>query len=665
MQRFFKLVFLMFFILPYANTSAQVTQKASTPFIQGLNYKFGKVSKKELELKAYQPDTTAKAVSLLSRCELYFDYTTGLVIRTCYHDRIKILSDEAKGLATVSRFYYKSRDDVHNQDRISKVKGYSFNLENGKIVKTKLKKNYISKEKVSNTAYELKFSLPNVKKGTVIEYTYTVTSPRYWDIPSFDFQGDIPYDKVELEATFPGCLTINTNLTGWQKVNKKVEKVRDTMLDGFATRATYTSTQVPALRKEPYIWCLENFRSTIRFNLTGIRYQDMSYKDFSNSWEKVRDYYYKSDNFGKNIKRRPLLDIEIKSENLAKMSVEEKVLLAYKMVKQKVSWNGKYRVFCDNLKEVVKKGEGSNAAINFLVMQLLRKWRIEVAPALLVTRDKGIFPCNVMEGFFNTFVLGVKKGTYYFYTDASNIYGKFNFLPLNLSVDKAVLMPPKGATQIVNLDYTKKSIYIANAKSKIDEDGLLKADMTITSMGYRARSEKAKYEKMHKDSIAFIENFEKEEEVTVLSYGPNKFMQNKTTNVTQISLEKELQTTSDRIYVNPMIIPHISKQPFKAQQRILPIEFPYTSRVMLNNMIEIPEGYEVEELPKPLVATTKGNKIRLHYKAKVLGNKIQLSYRYDLNRRFFLPKEYELIQRFFTEMVKQNNAMVVLKRKDI
>lgn len=64
----------------------------------------------------------------------------------------------------------------------------------------------------------------------------------------------------------------------------------------------------------------------------------------------------------------------------------------------------------------------------------------------------------------------------------------------------------------------------------------------------------------------------------------------------------------DLIYVNPMIFLHVSKCPFIQTERQLPLEMPYTEHILQATMLTIPEGYAVEELPKPLNLKRKTDK---------------------------------------------------------
>jgi len=117
----FLLLFFYFFSSPH--TQAQSAENKTTPFLTGINYKFGKIAKEELELTSYMPDSTAKAVYIIKQGETDYEYINELVLITSYYCRIKLLKDNAEDLANIEHIYYNSEHDNKNRDRITELKG--------------------------------------------------------------------------------------------------------------------------------------------------------------------------------------------------------------------------------------------------------------------------------------------------------------------------------------------------------------------------------------------------------------------------------------------------------------------------------------------------------------------------------------------------------------
>src|SRR5690606_29814297 len=73
----------------------------------------------------------------------------------------------------------------------------------GKISETKMKSESVFKEVVDKNHDLTKFTLPNVKEGSVIEYTYRLTSDFVFNFKGWQFQFEIPVVLTEYRATFP------------------------------------------------------------------------------------------------------------------------------------------------------------------------------------------------------------------------------------------------------------------------------------------------------------------------------------------------------------------------------------------------------------------------------------------------------------------------------
>ncbi|HET7733106.1 MAG TPA: DUF3857 domain-containing protein, partial [Paludibacter sp.] len=134
---------------------------------QDLSLKYGKISSYELDMKSYEKDTTAEAVVLYDDGYTSYEWVNdGFKINQELKQKIKILKQDGVDRATISLpYYYKTNGD---RETISNLEAFSYNMENGKVVKNKLDKKYIFDEEISNRYRQLKFSIPNVKVGSVI-----------------------------------------------------------------------------------------------------------------------------------------------------------------------------------------------------------------------------------------------------------------------------------------------------------------------------------------------------------------------------------------------------------------------------------------------------------------------------------------------------------------
>lgn len=184
-----------------------------------INTNFGKISDEEINLTQYDPDTTAEALILYEHTDVHFVYSAqaGFELVTDFSTRIKILKDEGVSQANITIPYYFI--GYEQEEKVTKLQGFVYNRVNGKIVKTKLDKDYIFDEQISENTKQKKFTFPNVKQGSIIEYKYSLRSDFYYNIPPIIAQRNIPILHLETTVTIPEYFQYNTNITGWTLPN--------------------------------------------------------------------------------------------------------------------------------------------------------------------------------------------------------------------------------------------------------------------------------------------------------------------------------------------------------------------------------------------------------------------------------------------------------------
>jgi hypothetical protein len=114
-----------------------------------------------------------------------------------------------------------------------------------------------------------------------------------------------------------------------------------------------------------------------------------------------------------------------------------------------------------------------------------------------------------------------------------------------------------------------------------------------------------------------------------------------------------------------MVFKHISTNPYMQEKRKLPVEMPYPYSLRISNSLTIPEGYQVEELPKQVQFSMSDEGGTCRYLVQVVENRILMTYIFNMNRIFFGVEEYDLLKEFWATIVNKNNEMIVLKKKTL
>lgn len=262
---------------------------------QQVKVKFGDVSEEELKMTVYEKDPDASAVVLYEEKSTHYDYVNnvGMIVKTHYFVRIKILTND--GLKYADHFikYYVGKTRT-NSDVLSGLSGNTYNLADGKIEKTKLSKEGIFEEKISEYVMRTKFAFPAVQPGSIIEYKYDLASPRDGYLEDCVFQRSIPVKYSKYELLVPEYYSFTKETKGYYPFKKVSQEKRNKSFIIGAEQLNYTADEyvfeveeLPAMKDEDYVWCTNDYKTRITFELRSFIIPGHYYKEFSNSWENV------------------------------------------------------------------------------------------------------------------------------------------------------------------------------------------------------------------------------------------------------------------------------------------------------------------------------------------------------------------------------------------
>jgi hypothetical protein len=119
----------------------------------------------------------------------------------------------------------------------------------------------------------------------------------------------------------------------------------------------------------------------------------------------------------------------------------------------------------------------------------------------------------------------------------------------------------------------------------------------------------------------------------------------------------------DRMYFNPMMGEGIKENLFTAAERHYPIEMPFNVDEIFTLRIEIPKGYVIEEMPKPVRIRLGDGDGSYEYLYQTDEQAVQFRSRLVLKRTYFQPDAYQPLRDFFAAVLKKQGEMIVFKKK--
>lgn len=666
---------LLFFAFLFQILSPIYSQQAETAVLSP-SLKYSKPSDEELAMTTYAPDTAATAVVLYSKTRARYDLIANEFRLTyTYEVKIKVLKSEGTSCADIHIPFYSNEKNSTMKESVTQIDASSYNLEGGKVVRTKMKRDLIFEERLNNKYMQIKFSIPAVREGTVFEYKYQVNSDFYYTINQWEAQKDIPVLLTQYDIIIPEYFKFNLDARGSHFLNPKDEaetlsfnlqfqggQIETVNCSG--RHLQFTGHQLPALRADNYVWCPDDFRSGVNFELRGIDFPGAIYKSFTHTWKEIDKMLLEDEDFGSLLKMKNPYREEMAMLPFHKLTNRhEKISAIYLYLKKKISWNNQYGLYGYEVKKAIKNGTGNNAEINFVLMSMLRDAQIPCYPVVMSRKNLGILPLthpSIQK--LNTFVVGIADtDSTMVYLDGSVTNGYLDVLPPVLMVDRARLISNANTDNWINLSTLGKNQIRSVVKAQISPDGKISGSRQTSYYGQYAANFRRRYHAA-KDSAEFISKLETEENIQVKKFNTAEVNQFSPKLTEFFEFEKQSTVNDNLIYVNPMIFMHISKSPFIQTERQLPLEMQYTEQYTLVNQITIPDGYIVEELPKSMSIRTEDRQGTCRFSSVLQNNVITITYVFTLNKLLFLSTEYLGVKSFWETIAEKNNEILVLKK---
>ncbi|PWH84350.1 transglutaminase [Algibacter marinivivus] len=668
-----KIITILFCILISANTFSQ-------------NYKFGKVSKEELSENVCPIDSSANAVYLYKYRNTYYEYdkVNGFKLITEIHERVKIYNQEGFNHATKQIRLYKM--SAGNHEKISTIKAQTYNLEEEKIVIDKLNKSSIFETEANKYNDKIKFTMPNIKPGSVIEYKYKITSPFWSKVDEFVFQHSIPIKKLEASFEAPEYYSFKVNTKGFLTITPKIEyergfitfinKTRNTGNGRTSASATtiskseleyskhiskYISENIPALKDEPYVNNINNYRASVKYELSYTKFPNSIAETYSTTWGDVVERIYESPSFGEELKKTSYFKKDIDALVGSVSDPATKLGLIYNFVKSQVKWNGYYGFYADDVREAYKEHVGSSGDINLMLTAMLRYAGLNANPVLVSTRTHGVPLFPTREGY-NYVVTCVKlQDDSVALLDATEQYAAPNILPFRALNWQGRIVAENGGSQLVDLYPKTKSNNSITMMVKIDKEGTLEGSYRSIKTNHIALSFRAKYNDADKDE--FLEKIEnKGLEISDYDVKNSEDLSKPIIESYKFVKESQADIIGDKMYFSPLFHLKVSENPFKLEKREFPIDFGYPSVISHRVIINIPEGYKIENLPEPAAIGLPDNLGSFKFKVVGCGNTIQVSVVSQINQSIISPLYYEALKEYFNKFIQKEDEQIVLTK---
>jgi len=615
------------------------------------------VSPDELKMTSVPEAPGAPAVLLYRQV----DRDDGRIPHEETYKRIKILTEEGRKYANVEIPFVKGVENVRGvKARTVKPDGTIVRFD-GKVYEQTIVK-----------AKGLKFlaktiTLPDVQVGGIIEYKYSVDYPSGWVYDSKWVLSDELFTrraKFALQANDAFALRWSWPL-GLPAGSPPPKE------EGHGT-IRMESVNIPAFQVEDYMPPENSLKYRVDFIYTE---EGVPEKDPAKFWKSYAKKRYEGvENFAN---RKKAMEQAVAQTVTASDSPQAKLEKIYARVqqirntsieKEKTEQEMKRdkEKEVSNVEDVWKRGYGNGAQITWLFLGMARAAGLEASPVMVARRNQNFFNSNVMnENQLNDNVVLVRLDGRDLFFDPGTAFTPYGSLPWWETTVQGMKLAKDGGSWVdIPAADSSRTVIERKADLKLDTEGTLTGKLTVSYSGAEAQalrldehleddtSRKKMLEDMVRESIPAAIEVE-------LSNKPD-WASSSATLVAEFTLKVPgwVSGAGKRAMFPVGLFSSAEKGVFDHGTRLYPVYIHYPYRKLDDITVEMPLGWKVSSVAKPLDTDVKAAAYTL--KSEEHSGTLHLSrmLRCDL---MLVPKEnYGALRNFFQLVRTGDDEQVVL-----
>ncbi len=628
---------------------------------------------KNLKTNRYSIDTEASAVVLHENIYRHIIWTeSGFSEKSTVHMIIKIIKSDAAYLGDIHVVYSQ---DARNSS--SNFKGTTYNLDGEKVIESEVGKDDKLKKKIVNNNVVMSFSMPSVKEGSIIDYSYEIVS--YFNELTVNWQIQDQYPKLESEfsITFPKSVQFTT--ISHTRLNSKsfdLEGDAENSTDNFCfVKRDYAESQktfwirrnIPGVKKESYVVNRVNQLERLEMQMTGTGGWDRMIQ-YDNSWNILNKSWWPG--FGgmkeKLTEAHSLYKMDLDSLISRDMDAVEKTTIIYKFLRWRLTASDYNVIGRYNLKEAYSNKRGTPSELNLTLVAMLRDAGVDASPIILGATDH-VSPIEKMPVFNRIIFIAcaVYVDSNLILLDITDKNNPLGALSPHYYNGYSWIMGDKGKGIYLTTDMLREKM-ITSVKISDFGDSTASVEI-IQKLGMIRSAEKRREWTQDKEkSKKKMTEFRKilPEDVSVIESS----IDNETNPDAPLVIKQKCILSFDSktkdFFLPANFVKFFDSNPFREAKRQLIIEFPYGIDYSYHLNIQLPENIAPENVPEPV--NLEFDKNGMSYKKMTSYvpelNMLTVNAAFNVDNTAYGTDQYEGIKTFFQKIVDDNNQMIVLKK---
>ena len=242
-------------------------------------------------------------------------------------------------------------------------------------------------------------------------------------------------------------------------------------------------------------------------------------------------------------------------------------------------------------------------------------------------------------------------------------------LPLGLLPERAIndhgrIIYSKEKTEWISLQTDKKDIEKEYLQITLNPDYTLSGKRVVGYDEYGAYKKRQELERYNsdKDYISDCESGLQGLKINSMDIQNKDDIYSRLQETWTVDLSDKVEVIDDLLLVNLNLFERLKENPFKMNGRVYPVNYPYCLNKSQTVILQLPDGYEVSELPTSIAIglPENGGKFIVSYSKQ--GNSVAMTCKLDISKELFLPQEYAVLKEFYTQIVNKEAEPLILKK---
>ena len=646
-------------------------------YFQNSPAKFGQIRQADVDITSYANDPKARGVVLfdVGKSEFLESEEGGYHIRFTRHKRVKVFDKSEVTQTEVSIPYYM--DGFGRTEDISKIEAITFNLENGKLIRSPLDPSQVFEEKINKQWRRLKFTFPNVQKGSILELRYTLITPFHFHLPDWEFQTSIPTLHSEYQAcmipfyeyvyTTQGISAFDTQETKQGSIERSWGQVSNPYgmnNHGFRFKDnihTFAMTDIPAFADESYITSKDDYIMKIDFQLARFNRVNGGVQEIISTWPELNKRLLQAEHFGRYLRSAEKIahkQLQNELRPLLQQSKTEKQRAIIEYVKKTYTWNNHYSKYASqNTKSFITQKTGNSAEINLYLIALLREAGIQAEPVIISTRGNGKVRRSYPFEHYTNYVIALIKDNDTYLADATEDLLPYDRLPIRCLNSVGLVVEKTHNDQWIAMERDFPSIDKKLITTTIDPKSMQSSHRVsiqtkhYDSYTYRTnfrndtiklkKELRSSYETIHKIKTVNYDNIKRPYSINFTASHP----------IEQIG-------TALVLYPFSNFVP--TKNSLTQKERNYPVDLIFSNNSIFDITIEVPKLYTPVQIPESLVVDDELMQIKLTSKTE--DKFIHIQANYNFKKSIYPPEVYHRLKAHLDILVEKFNESIVLEK---